>query len=673
MKKLMSLFGLVLLAVEAMAAGTTTNVGETVLSGKSGSSVDVCYRANTGLSNRPSVCYNKSSGKWTFSNDGSAYKNLGSGSGGSGTNLLSDDNFDFEAGTSSWTASGGAFSATSTAGELLNGSFSGKFNASASGQNLDSALKTNPKFLKDLGSCTGVVTYLYAGTSGDYQVQILDQSSNVLASYDLPQSTSSSKFPFGADCSQATSVRVRFASTANAGDLIVDDVQMGDILLAQVANAELFGSAVYPTTTNCEWASPASSGWQSFPADSDCPTPTVTGKVSAPATKIPAVKIADMPPGEYMIVASGSFHDVASQEEQWALYDGTSRIGVVGTSGTISVFAQHIIGYLTNPSHRSNVTIEVQCYNVTAASSCQLEADTGEKQLQFTVLKLPSTSQTVLQPIDASALSWSGKITGCTGTNTTTSGTYADFPSQTGCTMTDFVNNNFGSVTAAAVGFGPTWTPKVIGTFEVCASFISNVSASGYGHQIVEGSTVIDELDPVGPTGGTDNKQSKMCGLYRSTAVGTPVTFKIQGKSYSGATLTLSQTVITWSIKDVTRSFPMPHLVKQLQSTSDAVMKHASAYITNSGTPAVSSQDGAWLGSPTDNGVGDISVVISGGVFSATPKCQCTGYEETADTDGVHCSIDKTTAPSSTVLRIRTRLGATLTDRDFSLSCTGPQ
>ena len=59
----------------------------------------------------PGILWDESDGKIKFSNDGTNYRDIGSGSGaGSGVNLLADFNSDFEAGTTSWTASGGTFS-----------------------------------------------------------------------------------------------------------------------------------------------------------------------------------------------------------------------------------------------------------------------------------------------------------------------------------------------------------------------------------------------------------------------------------------------------------------------------------------------------------------------------------------------------------------------------------
>jgi len=66
----------------------------------------------------------------------------GAGAGG-GVNLLATSNWDFEAGNTNWTASGGTFAIETT--NPLFGAKSGSWDASASSQTLQSVLKTIDK------------------------------------------------------------------------------------------------------------------------------------------------------------------------------------------------------------------------------------------------------------------------------------------------------------------------------------------------------------------------------------------------------------------------------------------------------------------------------------------------------------------------------------------------
>jgi len=57
-----------------------------------------------------------------------------------------------------------------------------------------------------------------------------------------------------------------------------------------------------------------------------------------------------------------------------------------------------------------------------------------------------------------------------------------------------------------------------------------------------------------------------------------------------------------------------------------------------------------WVSSVTNNSSSNCTVNITSGVFSATPYCTCTGYRSGGGR--VICSIDTTTTPSATAIRI---------------------
>jgi hypothetical protein len=179
---------------------------------------------------------NRSDAKLQFSNDGSNWKSFGSGTGsGGGTNLLADFNFDFEDGTSLWTASGGSFTVESSS--PLNGLQSGKFNASASSQTLSSAEYLIPAGFEGRKCQLHIPFYKYAsGTAGDYNVKVLDGEDTVLLTainFEVTGSTATSAIISAFDCpalngaNDSDKLKVVITSTANAGDLIVDDIFLG--------------------------------------------------------------------------------------------------------------------------------------------------------------------------------------------------------------------------------------------------------------------------------------------------------------------------------------------------------------------------------------------------------------------------------------------------------------
>ena len=112
-----------------------------------------------------------------------------------------------------------------------------------------------------------------------------------------------------------TSTGIEVEVTVSASQTIVVALDNGNMGFnkptAETEQSRYFGSLKYAGTTNCNWTI-SSSSMASFPADTDCPTPTVSGSVQAPATKLPAFVLpAGSPLGTYQIISKGSFGGAA--------------------------------------------------------------------------------------------------------------------------------------------------------------------------------------------------------------------------------------------------------------------------------------------------------------------------------------------------------------------------
>ena len=97
-------------------------------------------------------------------------------------------------------------------------------------------------------------------------------------------------------------------------------------------------------------------------------------------------------------------------------------------------------------------------------------------------------------------------------------------------------------------------------------------------------------------------------------------------------------------------------------------VRMVSAFITNSGTPTVSREDGNWIDTITDSGTGDMTLNLVGGTFASTPNC-------TASISDTNPHGLRIIADSSTAIRIDTfeTTGNTATDVDITVICIGPQ
>lgn len=92
----------------------------------------------------------------------------------------------------------------------------------------------------------------------------------------------------------------------------------------------------------------------------------------------------------------------------------------------------------------------------------------------------------------------------------------------------------------------------------------------------------------------------------------------------------------------------------------------ASATISFSGgTPSVSSQDGTWITSVTDNGTGDTTLNIASGTFGTAPSCVVTNIG--SNTEGRLYST-----PTTAQVRYTSYTsGGSPQDGDFSAVCVG--
>lgn len=643
-----------------------------------GADVDIDLTINNGDANEPFMRYDAAQSKWLKSDDGIVVKSLGgAGGGGGGINLLLEENFDFEDGDSKWTASGSSvFSITEVVGEIGNGTRSGKWDASAASENLDSQLVLVPNILTNQ-SCLLELPYRWpSGVDGDIIVKVIDQGSVVLQQVDLVQASDWQTVLLGFTCPSSGSVRLQLTSTADAAEVFTDDVHLGsNILLAELGIAENYGSAVWPETVSCVWSITQTSYAADFPADSDCPVPTVTGKVSAPPTKVPHILMSDAPAGIYFVTFVGQ-HGSGGESSCRLVDDSGTELSRQYQFNTGDAAAMNISGIVEYGS-TANRTIKVQCRS--SSGSADIENNRPDGNQQFFVQRFPTQGQTSLVGVDSTGQHWSGYHDGdCSWTTTSTS--FADPGDDASCTFTERTNGNFGTVvTYGAAKPGIVFTPGHIGKYWACANVgrLKNSGASDSNIRLTDGTSVLSSS--VRSSASTDLGGGSLCGLLPVDSL-SPVSLRVEMGVLAASTATISGTGMTggvavdWTIFDITDELPMPFLVKQLQSTSSAVMRHATAHFTNSGVPATAREDGAWLdGVPTDNGTGDVTVNILAATFSVIPNCFCQVHAETGDATAVTCEVDKTTAPSTIAYRFRTKVAGTLTDRDFSVSCTGPR
>lgn len=167
---------------------------------------------------------------------------------------------------------------------------------------------------------------------------------------------------------------------------------------------DLSGSIKYAATLNCSWQN--TGALAAYSADTDCPTPTVTGNITAPATKIPGGIAKTILPGTYLVLANSFFYATASSASQAActfeLYDGTNSGGLAHIEQTVTSYKANsmvLAGTFTYTAKQSNVQFEVRARRDTGNGSCRIELET----VNDFVLTLIPLSQSLPKPFIAAS------------------------------------------------------------------------------------------------------------------------------------------------------------------------------------------------------------------------------------------------------------------------------
>jgi hypothetical protein len=483
--------------------------------------------------------------------------------------------------------------------------------------------------------------------------------------------------------SNGTSVGVQIGLTGSGtGDVYVDDCYVGPARnISNISQAVFIGSAYHPATASCKW-SRTNTALGSFGVDADCPAVTVDtnpgpGTLGSPATKVPAVTLTNAPPGTYMIVATGPMSGAtATSRYDLALSDGTTTRGNQqfrwDSTGGDPEPAFNLAAYFT---YTDTGTRTFEIYGAdSGGNSVTVDLQNTNSRITFFVYKFPTTSS-VATAFDQSPFIWFGyHANDCAWSRTNTG--YGDFTDDASCTSTfsggQTVNINAGTISAyGSTRPGFTFTPKIVGVFKACV--YSNFDGQGSTLQTVR--LTIDGSTAIGESQISDAVRHPFahCGVF-STSTLTAVSVRLEGKASSGAVSldvnSAAANAAYWTLEQLSPQINMPTIVNGVANTSSGGVKTMTAFVTNSGTPTVSRQDGSWISSLTDNSAGNTTVNISAGCTAAV-NCTCsTSSTNATDT----CKFDSTTAASTTAVRVLTAREtagvSAAADVDFTIDCT---
>lgn len=685
MKKIKKILLSILLGgATAMAANPDPSNQFKFGDGAAGNKILKFNRNNGGLN--PVIQWTESANTLQFSNDGTNFSDIGSGSGsgGAGINILANPGY--ESGIAQgWSNTGGAFLAVSAGSNLLIGKGSATFQAGVAGNFVVSSQTTIPNGLAGQNCAASM---MYKGGDANLTFQVIDGSSNVLASSVLNTQTNAKTVNLTFICPSSGTAALKVIATNSSALIALDQMSLGNNALINISQAQFLGSVKTTETVGCNWdVTVASTVYSSFPAQASCPVAVATGQLLPPATKIPAFQ-ADLAPGHYLIIVSGSY---------WSGTNGIPAKGRInnGTDTSLeepTMFSQGISSLgVFNDTTLFNIevstsglkTYEIQAAGLGASAIPRIGPDTTDGgPFVMSLYKYPSLSEVAIRA-DQSANSWSGYHGPDCAWNTSST-SYVTPAIDSACTFTEKTNSNFGTVTSNNDGTpgnnlpGIVFTPSQIGSYSVCAVVNLDNVTSGQVDQVrlVDGSSTL-----VGDAAIYGTAQlsvpATVCGIYKALTT-SPVTLSFEIKTNTGTARIQpggDQGTIQWTVVKIDQPLPAPILVGGVVTPSSGVDQIVRFRFGDYASPCSS---GFCVLSKTNGGVasvehtsgGNYEVTFNAGTFSAPPVC--TGSVQSPGV--VMLQFYTVSEATSTKMYITTyNSSSALADSSGEFICMGPK
>ncbi len=152
-------------------------------------------------------------------------------------------------------------------------------------------------------------------------------------------------------------------------------------------NSSLSGKALWEYRASGSASVISSATWETF-NDSDLATRINTGIVTTPTiASDAAITVNNIPPGRYRVTAQGYYYAYNVSRCDFALYDGTTRVGNTAAFAALSTEIQtgsNVTGVFEYTSFQPSVTYKLQANQVTGTGDCFLEIDSSPEQLEIT-------------------------------------------------------------------------------------------------------------------------------------------------------------------------------------------------------------------------------------------------------------------------------------------------
>lgn len=620
----------------------------------------------------------------------------------------------FENGTSNWTASGGSFTVSTTAGDFRSGLRGAIFDASAAAQTLTSSANTVP-------AGNNQVSCYFKTTATDYTFSAFD-GTNLVSTQTIPSSTEFTKMTLSYGMATAGALRIRITSGSNAAALQIDDCVSGeDDSIGTVAQAQFVGSAHFATTSTCTWAR-TNTALGSFGTVSACPGPTVDlnagpGTIQTTDTDLPKVTVNNLPPGNYEVIFSFNSFSTGAGNLGFAVNDGTTTDGTVASTPTTSTSSTTTLVAHFNYTTSANRTFEI--FSSASTAAAEILNATDKQQTNFSIKRYPSANETAWRP-DQPPIFIAAEFTGANPSlGTANVASYTEItdagltltpisgsaPVGVMCSTTNAATAPSTGATTCAAGnesVGINFTIPKAGWYEVCFDASHRVETDSgevvrSTFQVIEtptsAQTLTQECGPKLESGGTGmtiaggttaqtNTPGRYCGQCNFTSVGIHGVRLMYEQNISGtpnesilfadANASNGQRVIRVTAKQLQPFATAPLIMNSVMSNNTGVLRIEAADVTCSSSSSVTSNSSIWVTSGNVSS-GACALTFSP-VFAAAPWCSLAPIDSATSTiQGFKLSSVTSSSATftGTVMTSGSNTLAASTTARFHLICIG--
>jgi len=562
------------------------------------------------------------------------------------TNILINPGFE-DGNVTGWAASGGSGGVSSTFSAT--GALGLSWDSDSAAQTTTSDLITIPNGFKGNNGYAYCNIKTVSGTA-THTFTVDDGTTNIVTPVTINGSTARfQRTAVNFVYPSSGSIRIKVTSVAaNEPNIYIDDCYIGEATnVSSVAQAQLVGT-VKVTGCASPWST-TSTAFASFATQTGC-SYAVTGQALAPTTNIPAIRFANLAPGEYKLEYEGAIRaGVSGTDAYFQFFDGTNTAREEPSifTNTTNIVVPGINQSISYTSPQTNVTLQIRS-KVSSGGQSFIYGTTGNPGV-IKVYYFPTQSQLAVSSAQTD-YDWTSYTPTFTGLGTPTSVEFAH--RRVGDTLEIRGKYTSGTSTATEArislpaGLTSADTTK-IPSLRMCGrGGRSATSSTFFGGQ----SVLIEPSVTYMTFGGESSTTSPLTKQNGDTLMGTGNTAHIDARI----------PIQGWSGNQ-----RAPTLVGSVTSNASGAERIERATFSNNGSAcSITSQSGSWITSVTRNGTGRCDVVYPSGTFSSAPTCTATSL----DTGSRYVS---TNTPTTTGVSLFHIITSALGDGSMSLICMG--